>query len=59
MKLLHRGNKEHVLDDDKRPVKVIKDSDNSWHIEYDESPEALNGTKRIITMSDILNYNKK
>ncbi|MGC8496366.1 MAG: hypothetical protein ACP5MX_04155 [Candidatus Micrarchaeia archaeon] len=59
MKHFFKSNKEHVLDDDKRPVKVIKDSDNSWHIEYDESPEALNGNKRILTISDIFNYNKK
>ena len=59
MGIIHRADKEHVLDDDKRPVKVVKDGENSWHIEYDESPEALNGTKNTITTSDLLNYNKK
>ncbi|MGC8496363.1 MAG: hypothetical protein ACP5MX_04140 [Candidatus Micrarchaeia archaeon] len=59
MKLLHKKDKEHVLDDDKRPVTVIKDGEHSWRIVYDESPEALNGTKKTMTMSELLNHNKK
>jgi len=58
MRIFHRAKKETLLEKDNknnnRPIKVVKEGEHSWRILYDESPEALNGTRKTMTLQDLL-----
>jgi len=57
MKILRNKNKDVLEKDNKnnnRPIKVVKEGEHSWRILYDESPEALDGTKKTMTLHDLL-----